>query len=495
MESTYGDDGDGSSSFWETTTEESLETKFTSYSKEMSSDEGKLVRVKLPSSVHEDMMVCNVNEEQVKPGKKDMQIKILCGTMLMTMLVKSVIETESDKASFNGYACSYEDGEALDNMLLDEMVWDEFISSLSRDAKIGHVQEEQVEEIAAYGDDCEDMMIEDAASVELSKDMADGPWNLEQVIFVEPKEEEAVNTGGLRKEVCASLLMEMLLDVAMQLAFKRLQECLERISALYGWEGRSNRLDGQDSEQDDALLEAERRFVDTCSSEGVFCAFYMHHCVFSWVEHYKRLLQVDGTNQSQVFDPTGRLPLIQDIAQAINQGFGLPVIDKLFYAGQGNNLHQGNTGGNGGGVSPPMYAQPSGVAAASSRNVKRPLFKPADVGNAGNQVNQNNTPSSSSRPTTGNRGGDKGKRPMDSKGFQAVSSRKAFKPRQQSSGYVCPNVFDLLQDIPSPESLAAIEEACTPAERNKLPPASPDINIKVNMTDLEEGSQGVMPPK
>ncbi|MCO5552320.1 hypothetical protein L7F22_005831 [Adiantum nelumboides] len=137
-----------------------------------------------------------------------------------------------------------------------------------------------------------------------------------------------------------------------------------------------------------------------------------------------------------------------------------------------------------------MYAQPPGVAAASSRNVQRPLFKPANVGNAGNQANQNNTPSSSSRPTIGNRGGDKGKRPMDSEGFQAVSSRKAFKPRQLSSGYVSPNVFDLLQDIPSPESLAAIEEACTTAERNKLPPASLDINIEVNMTDLEEGSQG-----
>ncbi|MCO5562632.1 hypothetical protein L7F22_016260 [Adiantum nelumboides] len=154
----------------------------------------------------------------------------------------------------------------------------------------------------------------------------------------------------------------------------------------------------------------------------------------------------------------------------------------------GNNLHKGNTGGNGGGVSPPMYALPLGVAVGSSRNVQRPLFKPANVGNAGNQANQNNTPSSSSRPTTKNRGGDKGKRPMDSEGFQAVSSRKAFKPRQQSSGYVSPNVFDLLQDIPSPESLAAIEEACTTTERNKLPPASPDINIEVNMIDLEEGS-------
>ncbi|MCO5577140.1 hypothetical protein L7F22_030963 [Adiantum nelumboides] len=90
-------------------------------------------------------------------------------------------------------------------MLQDEMVRDEFISSLSRDAEIGHVQEEQVEEIAAYGDDCEDMMIEDAASMEKSKDMVDGPWNPEQLIFFEPKEEQALNIGGVTKEILSEV--------------------------------------------------------------------------------------------------------------------------------------------------------------------------------------------------------------------------------------------------------------------------------------------------
>ncbi|MCO5563784.1 hypothetical protein L7F22_017432 [Adiantum nelumboides] len=249
MESTYGDDGDGSLSFCGTSNKESLETKFTTYSKETTSNEGELVRVKLPSSVYEDMIVHNVNEDQVKPRKEDMQIKVRKSskkekaTLDMekqqldeAVVAKlpcdadevdpfwSVIETESDETRLSGYACSYKDGEALDDMLLDEMVWDEFISSLSRDAKTWHMQEEQVDEIAAYGVDGEDVVIEDAASVELSKNMVDGPWNLEQVIFVEPEEEQAMDVGGLAKEVCALLLMEMLLDVAMQLAFRRLQE-------------------------------------------------------------------------------------------------------------------------------------------------------------------------------------------------------------------------------------------------------------------------------
>ncbi|MCO5611212.1 hypothetical protein L7F22_065463 [Adiantum nelumboides] len=311
MESTYGDDGNGSSSFWETSIEESLETEFTSYSKEISFDECELVRVKLPSSVHEDVMVCNVNEDQVRGSfkKEDATLVIDEQQLDEAVVVKlpcvadevdlfqSVIKMESDEARLCGYACSYKDGEVLDDMIQDEMVWDEFISSLSRDAETGHVQEEQVDEIATYGVGCEDMVIEDAASVELSKNMVDGPWDPEQVIFVEPEEEQAMDAGGLAKEVCALPLMEMLLDVAMQLDFRRLQESLQRISAIYGWEGGSNRLEEQDSEHDDALLEAERRPVDTWSGEGVLSAFYMHHCVFAWVEHYKRLLQDDGSSQ------------------------------------------------------------------------------------------------------------------------------------------------------------------------------------------------------
>ncbi|MCO5605072.1 hypothetical protein L7F22_059250 [Adiantum nelumboides] len=235
---------------------------------EQQADEDADMEVKQPSSVHEDMMVCNVNEEQVKPGKEDIKIKVqrpskkeeatlaMDEQQLDEAVVaelpydankvdpfKSAIEMESDEARLNGYVCSYKDGEVFDDMILDEMVWDDFISSLSRDAETWHVQEEQVEEIAAYGVDGEDMVIEDATSVELSKNMIDGPWDPKQVIFEEPKEEQAMDTGGFAKEVCASLLMKMLLDVAMQLAFWRLQECLERISALYGWQEGSNRLD------------------------------------------------------------------------------------------------------------------------------------------------------------------------------------------------------------------------------------------------------------
>ncbi|MCO5575996.1 hypothetical protein L7F22_029803 [Adiantum nelumboides] len=192
IESTYEDDGDGSLSFWEISTRKSLEIEFTSYGKETSSDERELVRVKLSSNVHEDMTVCNVNENQVEPREENMRINILCVTMLMTMLVKvvvehamvvhqvqrssrkeeatlakdeqqlnelvvdklpcdvdevdpywSVIEMESDEARLSGYACSYKDGEALDDMILDEMVWDEFISSLFRDTETRQIQDKQ----------------------------------------------------------------------------------------------------------------------------------------------------------------------------------------------------------------------------------------------------------------------------------------------------------------------------------------------------------------
>lgn len=51
----------------------------------------------------------------------------------------------------------------------------------------------------------------------------------------------------------------------------------------------------------------------------------------------------------------------------------------------------------------------------------------------------------------------KGKRSIDSDGFQTIASRKRFKPRQLSAGYSSPNVFDILHDIPSPDTIAAIE--------------------------------------
>ncbi|MCO5605717.1 hypothetical protein L7F22_059901 [Adiantum nelumboides] len=228
MESTYGDESDGSSSFWEASTEESLDTEFTSYSKETSFDEGELVRVKLPSCVHEDMMVCNVNEEQVKPGKEDMQIKVLCGTMLMTMLAKVVVEHAMVVQQVRRSSKKEEATLAMDEQQLDEAVvvelpcdadevdsyWNVIETEndearLNRDAETGHVQEEQVDEIAAYGVDCEDMVIEDAASVELSKDMADGPWDPEQVIFVEPEEEQAMDAEmGVPKGKILELLPE-----------------------------------------------------------------------------------------------------------------------------------------------------------------------------------------------------------------------------------------------------------------------------------------------
>lgn len=149
----------------------------------------------------------------------------------------------------------------------------------------------------------------------------------------------------------------------------------------------------------------------------------------------------------------------------------------------GNTGPPPNSGSTGLNAASPAYAQPPGVAMAANKSVQRPLFKPVSMGNAGNQAKQGHNPTIPPRQPYNTRGGDKGKRTLDSEGFQLVGARKTFKARTQSSGYVSPNVFDLLQDMPSPEALAAIEEACHTAEKPK--------NSEVIMTDSEEGSQDV----
>lgn len=138
----------------------------------------------------------------------------------------------------------------------------------------------------------------------------------------------------------------------------------------------------------------------------------------------------------------------------------------------------------GGEVVSPSYAQPPGVNIVANKNVQRPLFKPTfkptqGAGNAGNQAINNASPSSS-RPNPGIRGGDRGKRAIDAEGFQLVASRKAFRAKQQSSGYISPNVFDLLKEMPSHETLAALEEACNTAEKQLQVPRTLD-NLEINM--------------
>lgn len=110
---------------------------------------------------------------------------------------------------------------------------------------------------------------------------------------------------------------------------------------------------------------------------------------------------------------------------------------------------------------------------------------------AGTQARQNAQVNSVTRASHVSRGVDKGKRHIDSDGFQVVSARKTFRPKPHSSGYSSLNIFDLLQDMPSPESMIAIEEACNTAEKLKRGEDQPAINLEVNMSDSDDSSPRV----
>ncbi|MCO5579065.1 hypothetical protein L7F22_032917 [Adiantum nelumboides] len=83
---------------------------------------------------------------------------------------------------------------------------------------------------------------------------------------------------------------------------------------------------------------------------------------------------------------------------------------------------------------------------------------------------------------------DKGKRPIDAEGFQVVSARKSFKPRQVSLGYSTLTIFDILHAIPSPDTLAALEDANHIAKKAKYPTYNPAINLEVNMEVSDKDS-------
>lgn len=128
------------------------------------------------------------------------------------------------------------------------------------------------------------------------------------------------------------------------------------------------------------------------------------------------------------------------------------------------------------------YAPTPGTSAAPWKNVQRALF--SSPPHAGNQAKSHTVPPSGNRSSSP-RVQDKGKRPIDADGFQAVNARKAFKPKTASSGYSNPNIFDILQDMPSSDTVAAIEAACANAEK-KLSIQNPNgINIEVNMSDAD----------
>ncbi|MCO5562639.1 hypothetical protein L7F22_016267 [Adiantum nelumboides] len=97
------------------------------------------------------------------------------------------------------------------------------------------------------------------------------------------------------------------------------------------------------------------------------------------------------------------------------------------------------------------------------------------------------TRSSSSQPSSsdGPRGVDKGKKTIDSEGFQSPPDKKTFNPRNLASGYTSSNVFDILQDMPSPETLEVVEvRVINYHQRKNSDPL--EVNLKVNMQEVEE---------
>ncbi|MCO5611761.1 hypothetical protein L7F22_066020 [Adiantum nelumboides] len=90
-ESGYDDGEKTSSSFWETDRVDSLRDEATSYGKERDCYKADLVRLKPPCCVLDNRMVGNVNEEHVDTSNDanlDMHVKVVCGTILMTMLME-----------------------------------------------------------------------------------------------------------------------------------------------------------------------------------------------------------------------------------------------------------------------------------------------------------------------------------------------------------------------------------------------------------------------
>ncbi|MCO5567857.1 hypothetical protein L7F22_021553 [Adiantum nelumboides] len=90
IESAYGEDDEVTSWSFKEMSKEDRDTSW-----EIESEERMLVKVKLPCYIHEAVVVATMNEEQErvsKLGSKDMQVRVLCGIMLVMMLVKVAIE-------------------------------------------------------------------------------------------------------------------------------------------------------------------------------------------------------------------------------------------------------------------------------------------------------------------------------------------------------------------------------------------------------------------
>ncbi|KAI5060571.1 hypothetical protein GOP47_0024991 [Adiantum capillus-veneris] len=154
-------------------------------------------------------------------------------------------------------------------MKVDDVVEDDPLSSLFGEVVAGHVLEEHEDEVglqdvmvepygSTYVDDPEDGVVEDVASLEWSAKLIEEPLDEEQVLQVVHKEEEqAREREKMITKVWGSLLMDMLMEAAVQWVIRQLEESLEEVSSLYGWEKITSMPIEKDSEHDATLYEAD----------------------------------------------------------------------------------------------------------------------------------------------------------------------------------------------------------------------------------------------
>ncbi|MCO5560632.1 hypothetical protein L7F22_014248 [Adiantum nelumboides] len=103
---------------------------------------------------------------------------------------------------------------------------------------------------------------------------------------------------------------------------KEVQDFLEENFTLYGWEGGHDMFSVNDvvhSEIGDAFggvfLEMGNLPTDLESNESMLMAAYVDNWLDAQVWHYDKVLQVDVSDQSQMFDPGGNQVVIQGVEQ------------------------------------------------------------------------------------------------------------------------------------------------------------------------------------
>ncbi|MCO5552461.1 hypothetical protein L7F22_005973 [Adiantum nelumboides] len=298
IKSAYGKDDEATSlSFWEMS-EEDRDTSW-----ETKSKEPMLVKVKLPCYMHEDVVVAIMNEEQgrvAELGNEDMQVTILCGTMIMMMLVKVAVESAFIEEQVQGFPKKNrvvvakeeeqveEDGtqEALDAHQREEQL--QLPMDCMRDALDTCSLERYSWMMMLNGDPYEvdgtkvpeDARVECMAGKEESKD----PKMELPVLHVRSMIGSGNSQVGakLLKEVYVWWLNGMVINAAVQKAIDKVQDLLEEDLILYGLErghGMFNVNDDVHLESGDAFdgafLEVGSLSMDVGSSESMLMVAYV----------------------------------------------------------------------------------------------------------------------------------------------------------------------------------------------------------------------------